>query len=120
MLLTIHGKLPSLNDYTKANRSHYHVGARFKKQVEELIGGEIKSQLRGVQIKKPCYVRFRWYEANKKRDLDNIASAKKFIFDALVKFEVLENDGWKQVIGFSDSFFIEKNNPRIEVEIEEV
>jgi Holliday junction resolvase RusA-like endonuclease len=120
MNLIIHGKLPSLNDYTKANRSHYHVGAKLKKRVEEIIGWEIKSQLRGVFVKNPCYVKFNWYEANKKRDLDNIASAKKFIFDALVKSGVLKNDGWKQVTGFSDSFFIDKENPRIEVEITEI
>lgn len=39
--------------------------------------------------------------------------------DALVKEGILENDGWKDIVGFTDRFFIDKNNPRIEVEIEE-
>ena len=63
------------------------------------------------------YLRFNWIEPNKRRDKDNIASAKKFIIDALVKSGILENDGWKNVIGFSDRFSVDKNNPRIEVEI---
>lgn len=63
---------------------------------------------------------FRWYEPNKKRDLDNICSAKKFIQDALVKMGVLQGDGWRHIIGFSDEFYIDKDNPRIEVEIKEV
>lgn len=33
---------------------------------------------------------------------------------------VLKNDGWKEITGFSDEFFVDVNNPRIEVEIEEV
>lgn len=84
-----------------------------------MIGWEIKSQLRGVQVKNSCYVKFRWYEANKKRDLDNVAFAKKFIFDALVDCGVLKNDSRKYVVGFSDDFYIDKVNPRIEVEIVE-
>lgn len=47
-------------------------------------------------------------------------SAKNFFFDALVKSGTIPNDGWANVKGFSDSFFIDKNNPRVEVEISEV
>ena len=40
--------------------------------------------------------------------------------DALVKSGVLQGDGWKHIVGFSDEFYIDKENPRIEVEIREV
>ena len=37
------------------------------------------------------------------------------IQDALVKCNVLEDDGWNYVTGFTDEFFHDKDNPRIEV-----
>lgn len=39
-------------------------------------------------------------------DIDNIASAKKFILDALQECGILEGDGQKQLVGFSDRFVI--------------
>ena len=80
----------------------------------------IMQQLRGVRFEKPVRIAFTWYEPNKKRDKDNIAFAKKFIFDALVENNVIPNDGWKNIDSFSDSFKVDAQNPRVEVEIMEV
>ena len=33
---------------------------------------------------------------------------------------MIPNDGWKYIKGFDDSFFVDKGNPRVEVEIIEV
>ena len=33
--------------------------------------------------------------------------------------KILENDGWKQIAGFEDRFYVDRKNPRIVVEIEE-
>lgn len=50
--------------------------------------------------------------------MDNISSfGRKVIQDALVTMGVLQNDGWKEITGFQDEFFVDKHNPRIEVEI---
>lgn len=58
---------------------------------------------------------------NKRRDLDNISSfGRKVIQDALVQAKVLKNDGWKNIIRFSDDFYLDPDNPRIEVDIEEI
>jgi hypothetical protein len=46
--------------------------------------------------------------------------SKKFILDALVTNKVIKTDGWKGVVGFTDEFLIDKTNPHIEVDIEEV
>lgn len=89
-----------------------------KRKDEEAVSWYIRSQLRGIRIKKPVRMEYRWYEPNRKRDLDNISSwGRKVIQDALVKCRVIENDGWKQITGFSDSFYLDKKNPRIEVSI---
>jgi Holliday junction resolvase RusA-like endonuclease len=55
-------------------------------------------------------VRFEWHERTKKRDADNIASAKKFILDALVKMRVIEDDGRKYVKGFYDVIVDDKED----------
>lgn len=53
-------------------------------------------------------VRFEWHERTKKRDADNIASAKKFILDALVNMRVLPDDSRKFVKGFTDVIIDDK------------
>lgn len=118
--LIIQGNLPNLNDYTKACRSNKFAGANMKKKVERYISQFIQEQLKDVSIKGKTKLEFRWYEPNRKRDLDNICFAKKFLLDALVSNQVIFADSWKGVIGFTDEFFIDKQNPRIEVDIEEV
>lgn len=117
MILIIEGQLPNLNEYTRACRTNKFAGSAMKKHAEALISYYIEKQLK-TQIKGSARLAFRWYEPNKKRDLDNICFAKKFILDALVKNGVIESDGWKGVVGFTDEFFVDAENPRIEVTIE--
>lgn len=109
---TIKHKLPSLNDVIEANRTNRFMGAKFKREIEEAIGWSIRSALTRKTLYKPktaVVVRFTWTEPNMRRDCDNIASAKKFILDALVKMKVLKNDNQKHVVGFSDDFEIGKD-----------
>lgn len=115
--LVIEGQLNNLNDYTKACRAYKMAGAQMKKRNERLITAYIQQQLKGFCIDGQAELRFRWYEPNRKRDLDNICFAKKFILDALVSNGVLIADGWKGVKGFTDTFFVDKEFPRIEVDI---
>lgn len=109
---TIKQKLPSLNDVIAINRTNRFQGAKFKREIEEAIGWSIRSALTRKTLYKPkgaVVVRFTWTEPNRRRDCDNIASAKKFILDALVKMRVLENDTQKYVVGFYDVFEIGKD-----------
>lgn len=117
LTFTIQGRLDGLNEYTKANRSNQYAGASMKGQNEKICMIYIKNQLRNAKIKNPCHLTFKWYEKNRRRDCDNIAFAKKFIQDALVKSGVLIDDSQKYITGFTDYFFVDKGNPRIEVEI---
>jgi len=119
IILTIGGSLPNLNEYTKANRTNIYLGAKMKRESEAKISAYILQQLRGVKIVERCTIKFVWVEKDKRRDLDNIAFAKKFILDALVKNGILKGDGWSCVTGFEDSFKVDKDRPRIEVYIEE-
>ena len=118
---TIDGRLPSLNEFIAKNRSRAVMGNRMKQESQRLVEAHIMRDLRKVHIDKPVFIEYTFYEPNKKRDLDNISSyAHKVIQDALVESGVLHNDSWHYVVGFSDSFEIDKENVRIEVVIKEV
>jgi len=123
LTLTIPGRLEGLNEYTKANRASKRAGAEMKLIQEFKIMQCIDVQLLHTEKKfKPIqkvFITFRWVEPNMKRDLDNIAFAKKFILDALVKRGILAGDGWKVIKGFNDDFAVSKDRPRIEVYIHE-
>lgn len=109
-------KLPSLNEYVNACRSNPYVGAKMKKDSEELIGWFIKKI---APFRNPVEVSFTWVEPNRRRDVDNIAFGKKFILDALVKNGVLQDDSQRYVRALSDSFQIGKDYMII-LEIKEI
>lgn len=112
-------RLPSLNEYTKACRTNKFIGAQMKQETETQIWACIKQQLKGVKVEAPVKINFIWVEENKKRDLDNICFAKKFVIDALVKSKILANDTQSHVIGFSDTFEYNKKG-KVIVELEEI
>lgn len=113
--------MSSLNDYVLACRQSPFSGNHFKHKQQEIIKKFIgESDLQPV-TDYPLRVTFCFYEANHKRDLDNISSwAHKAIMDSLVAVGILENDGWKQIVAYEDHFYIDKENPRIEVYLESV
>lgn len=81
----------------------------------------IQKYMRGVKIDKPIKVTYHIYAQDKRHDRGNLASAtEKSFLDALQEMKVIKNDGFDDVL---DSTFItelDRNNPRIVVEIEEV
>lgn len=121
MKLTIPGPLPGLNEYIEAERRNRYKGAAMKRKVQRAVELCSKTQLRKFCPAGPVWMKYTWYERNKRRDKDNISSfGRKVIQDGLVKAGILENDGWKQIEGFSDLFRIDEKRPRVEVEIIEV
>ena len=100
MKIEIPLKLPSLNDYIDLCRTNPYKAAKFKKDIE----AQIALFLQMPKLEKPIRIDFTWIEPDYRRDPDNIASAKKFILDAMVKKGKLKNDSRKYVKGFSDSF----------------
>jgi len=112
--LTIHGRFPSLNEYVNAERRNRYAGAAIKHKETERVKRAAR-KLPHVDV--PVRVAFLWVEKDKRRDVDNVAFAKKFILDGLVAAGVLDNDDPAHVRGFSDAFAYDKNEPRVEVEI---
>lgn len=97
----INAKLPSLNEYINACRRNKYQGAKFKRDVEELIGWaiiEAKSKKMLQPTCKPVIVKIDFYEKTKRRDVDNIiAGGSKVILDTLVKHQIIKDDSRKYV-----------------------
>jgi Holliday junction resolvase RusA-like endonuclease len=117
MQFIVKGRFPSFNEYTLANRANRYAGADMKKKAELRVIEAIKDQLPDMHIKSPVFVEITWVEGNKKRDLDNICFAKKFVLDAMVKSGLIENDNWSHVKGFLDRFAL--GEPQVIVNIKE-
>ena len=94
-------KLPSLNEYVNICRANPFKASKFKRELEECI---MLFTNKLPVFEKPIQIHFTWVEENRKRDLDNISFAKKFILDALVKSGKLKDDNRKYVTAFTDTF----------------
>lgn len=116
MILMIPYKFPSFNDYVRECRRNKFAGAKMKKDIENDIAIFIKSLPR---FENPITIHFHWIEGTKRRDLDNICFAKKFILDALVKCGKLKDDNRNYVTAFTDTFGY-GNNTKVILNIKEV
>ena len=115
MKFEINMKLPSLNDYIDVCRANKFKAAKYKAELEQKIGLFLMKMPRWT---KPIKINFVWIEGNKRRDLDNICFAKKFILDAMQKYGKLENDNRNYVYAFTDSFEY-GNETKVILQIEE-
>lgn len=122
----IEGSLDGLNEYTKANRSGIHAGAKMKRANQDAVsrairtaglkpmGGSVAVTIVWIEGIRPGRRQFR------PRDRDNIRFAAKFILDALVETGIIADDSWNRVLSVTDRFLLNRNGPRIIVEVEEV
>lgn len=114
MKFVIHGELPTLNEIIAKAKSHYHAYRKLKKDATALV----KYSCQKLPILNgKVDLDITYYCKNRAKDKDNIAVAKKFIFDGLVAAKKLKNDGWREIGNWQESFVVDKKNPRIEVEI---
>ena len=119
--IIIHGRLAGANEYINACRTNKFGAAKFKNEQEKLVRFGLmeafKEKTKVRSLTPPLKLTIHWYEPNSRRDIDNICFGTKFILDALVKNEWLPNDNQKvinQIIHYVD---IDKDNPRIEIEV---
>ena len=114
--MAIEGRMPSLNDYIRAERGSMYAANAMKRECTDAAAWAARAA-RMPRFKMPVTVRFTWVERNRRRDIDNVAFAKKFVLDGLVAAGVIGNDTPQYVRGFSDSFAYDAARPRIEVEV---
>lgn len=116
MKIEIPYKLPSLNQYINECRKNRYAGAKMKAEIERDLAWYINTL---PTYKKPVKIHFHWIEGNKRRDLDNVCFAKKFILDCMVKCGKLKDDNRNCVTGFVDTFDYGKET-KVILDIEEV
>jgi Holliday junction resolvase RusA-like endonuclease len=114
----IEGRLSSMNDLIRACRTNPHVGAKMKRDNEELVAWGIAAA-RLKPMRSPVTVSVEWRERNSRRDPDNVRAGIKFVLDALVKAHVLAGDSQAHIAGLSDTFTVDKDDPRVIVRMEE-
>jgi len=118
---------PRLYALNETLRMHPQVRNRNKKNLEETIGWQIK--LAGLKrCLNPVWIDYLWVMPDARRDKSNVcAGGRKIIEDALgpqtrrnpTGMGILRGDGWNDIIGWKDTFAIDRTNPRIEVTITE-
>ena len=118
-IFVVPGRLPGMNEITNSNRGNRYAGAKLKKEAQATVCWAIKES--GLTpVTRPFYLHCTWIEPNMRRDKDNVRAGVKFILDALQETGVIRNDGWREVVGFTDSYKVNRKDPRIIVEIEEI
>lgn len=113
--------MPDLNNYLAECGRHPVKGGKMKKDYMMVAANAIRKQLPRVKINGRVRIHYRYYEPSRRRDPSNInAFAVKVIEDALQTCGTISNDGWANIAGYSQDFFVDENDPRIEVTITEV
>ena len=116
-----YGVTPSLNDYLSATGRNPRAGNNMKQGFVNDLSWCIRKDLKRWKADNPIILHYVIYEPNKKRDHDNTISViMKYIQDTLQKCGVIPNDGWANVLNFTHDFYLDRENPRVEVYIEEV
>lgn len=119
LFIFIHRTFPSLNEFiaaSKQRKGNWNAGAAMKKRDQAII----RRYLPHARLNKPVRIDYTFYEPNRRRDHDNVASYFHKVFqDALVDAGILEDDGWGYITGYSDTFYVDRKAPRILVTITE-
>lgn len=118
--ISIDGRFPGMNEYTKACRANRMAGAEMKKTWQYKIEWHLKEALRGKKFDSPLDFYFDFNEPNKRRDKDNISAFfHKIFFDAMQEVGAIPNDGWDNIHLICDTFEVNKDRPHVSVLIYE-
>lgn len=117
MQIIIKGQFPTLNEVIKVSKSHHMAYANQKKDYTALALIHLENV---PKIDHKADWSFTWYRKNRRNDPDNIQVGTKYIFDAFVKKEIIKNDGWNEINSITHKFEVDKDNPRVEINIRSV
>jgi Holliday junction resolvase RusA-like endonuclease len=119
MKFDIEGRLPGLNemiDAAKQGKGKYQPYSMMKQTYTDMVAWLAKKLPKYEQVN----ITITWYEPNEKRDPDNIMAGAKFILDGLVKAGTIPNDTRRYIKSITHIPELDRENPRVEVEIQEI
>ena len=105
--IRIAGEFTDLNKYIRAERANKYAASAIKKKETQRVIEACKGVATDFQY--PVLIVFEWTTKDKRKDPDNVAFAKKFILDGLVKGGVLDGDSPKYIESFRDEFDVDKD-----------
>lgn len=91
--LAIAGRLNNLNDFIASLSYNKYAGGTMKKYNEKLIKTPFTESQ--YDLNDGTSWIFVWHTCDRRRDLDNIGSAVKFIFDAFQNLKFIKGDGYR-------------------------
>lgn len=112
----IPGVFPTMNSFEHATRWSYR---RSKDNWMRIMVFYIKQ----ANLKPMGRIRitYQWREKDRRRDPDNFSGmGKKFANDSLVHAGIIADDGWDQIVGWSESWIVDERNPGVELILEEI
>jgi Holliday junction resolvase RusA-like endonuclease len=119
MKFDIEGRLPGLNemiDAAKKGKGKYQPYSMMKQTYTEMVAWLAKMLPKYEQVS----ITITWYEPNEKRDPDNVQAGCKFILDGLVRAGTIPNDTRRYIKSITHIPELDRENPRVEVEIQEI
>lgn len=116
---TIPGTLPALNAMIGSAKAHWSVYRRERQGAVRKVRLFIRqARLKPVPPGMRVEIHTTFYAPNKRTDPSNLsAGLHKVAEDCLQAEGILINDGYNQIAGYVERFEVDRENPRIEVEI---
>jgi len=110
------------NKYIDGERKNRFIGSKMKKSATKYVREVVTQSMQdGIKFDWPVKLAFDWYLPDKRIDMDNWSFLKKFIFDGMQTAKVrqdvfLDNDNFANMRkGYTETFEIDRNNPRLEI-----
>ena len=119
--VVLDGRLPGLNELIGSVGRPWWACRRTKRDAMNRVMMELMAQ-NIPPFKRPIVVRIKWIEKDARRDRDNVSSGgTKILLDAMKQRGLIRDDSRRWVKDIRhDTSVIDKQRPRIEIEIEEV
>ena len=105
-------RMTDLNEYISASVRSAGYKNRLKKENQAKIAEFISGM---PKYTKPIGIKFTWFSSTGKRDLDNIAFAKKFILDKMNELDKIVDDSPKYVQWFTDTIMFGEDGVLLEI-----
>ena len=111
----------TLNKYIEAERKNRYIAADLKRKATAYARNVFLQAITdNVSFSWPTKLKFEWHLPDRRIDPDNWAFTQKFIFDGMQKAQIgrrvfLDNDNVKNIKGFDHDFYLDKENPRLEI-----
>lgn len=112
MIFTIRGKIPTLNEYIKAERTNRYLAAKLKQETQDALGWQMLNGRPPTPLETPQDLAVAFVLKDLRKDYDNVAFGLKFIQDALVEYGWLRDDSPKYLNPPRVFFAVDKADPR--------